>query len=46
LDAGSSEKLMLMSRDELSSFIVSYGQIKTAIQEAFSELVKAGKNNY
>ncbi|KAJ2353647.1 PAB-dependent poly(A)-specific ribonuclease subunit 3 [Coemansia sp. RSA 2618] len=39
LDAGSPEKVMLMSRDEKSCLVVSYGEIKRCIEEAYQELM-------
>ncbi|KAJ2324697.1 PAB-dependent poly(A)-specific ribonuclease subunit 3, partial [Coemansia sp. RSA 2681] len=39
LDAGSPEKVMLMSRDERSCLVVSYEEIKRCVEEAYQELV-------
>ncbi|KAJ2394703.1 PAB-dependent poly(A)-specific ribonuclease subunit 3 [Coemansia sp. RSA 2603] len=39
LDAGSEEKVMLMSRDEKSCLVVSYNEIKRCIEDAFRELL-------
>lgn len=38
LDAGSDERLTLVSRDEQSCFVVSYRELKKAIESAFQEL--------
>lgn len=38
LDAGVEEKVTLISRDEQSCFVVSYRELKKAIESAFSEL--------
>jgi hypothetical protein len=35
LDAGSDEKLMLVSRDEQSCLVVSYREIKRCVEAAF-----------
>jgi len=40
LDAGTPEKIVLMSRDEQSLLIVSYRDLKRCIEEAFHELVR------
>lgn len=40
LDAGSEEKIMLISRDEQSCFVVSYKEIKKAIESSFQSLLK------
>jgi len=40
LDAGSSEKTMLVSRNEESILVVSYDDLKRGIQEAFDDLQK------
>jgi len=40
LDAGHPEKIMLMSRDELSCIIVSYKDLKRCIEETFAELMR------
>ncbi|KFH71611.1 hypothetical protein, variant [Podila verticillata NRRL 6337] len=41
LDAGVDEKIVLMSRDELSCLIVSYREIKACIESAFRDLSKS-----
>ncbi|KAF9287131.1 hypothetical protein BKA57DRAFT_463021 [Linnemannia elongata] len=41
LDAGVDEKIVLMSRDELSCLIVSYREIKACIDSAFRDLSKS-----
>jgi len=38
LDAGSEERIMLVSRDEQSCLVVSYKEVKSCIDSAFSEL--------
>jgi PAB-dependent poly(A)-specific ribonuclease subunit 3 len=40
LDAGSDEKIQLMSRDEQSVFVVSYKEVKKGIETAFGELTR------
>ena len=42
LDAGTDEKVMLISRDEQSCFIVSYRELKKGVESAFQELSKSG----
>ncbi|XP_075163488.1 poly(A) specific ribonuclease subunit PAN3 isoform X4 [Haematobia irritans] len=39
LDAGSLEKVQLMSRDEQSVLIVTYAELKNCLEKAFSELM-------
>ncbi|KAL5291436.1 PAN3 family protein [Megaselia abdita] len=39
LDAGTMEKVQLMSRDEQSILIVTYAELKNCLENAFSELV-------
>jgi len=41
LDAGVEEKIMLVSRDEQNCFVVSYRELKRAIESAWNELMKA-----
>jgi PAB-dependent poly(A)-specific ribonuclease subunit 3 len=43
LDAGSDERVTLMSRDEQSVFVVSYKELKKATESAFQDLVKGGR---
>lgn len=43
LDAGTDEKLTLISRDEQSCFIVSYKELKKGVESAFQELSKGGR---
>ncbi|KAJ2080900.1 PAB-dependent poly(A)-specific ribonuclease subunit 3 [Coemansia sp. RSA 988] len=38
LDAGSHDKVMLMSRDEKSCLVVSYAEIKRCVEDAYQEL--------
>ncbi|CAE6478485.1 unnamed protein product [Rhizoctonia solani] len=40
LDAGSEERLMLVSRDERNCLVVSYKEIKTCIENAYRDLAK------
>lgn len=42
LDAGSEEKIALVSRDEQVIFVVSYREVKKAVESAFNELLRAG----
>ena len=46
LDAGSDEKLSLVSRDNQSCFIVSYRELKKGIESAFQELSKNGRRSH
>ncbi|XP_058124976.1 PAN2-PAN3 deadenylation complex subunit PAN3 isoform X2 [Anopheles ziemanni] len=41
LDAGTMEKVQLMSRDEQSVLVVTYAELKHCLDQAFSELVAA-----
>ncbi|KAJ1722610.1 PAB-dependent poly(A)-specific ribonuclease subunit 3 [Coemansia erecta] len=43
LDAGSEEKLMLMSRDEKSCLVVPYSEIKRCVEDAFRDLLAASR---
>ncbi|KAF1835825.1 hypothetical protein BDW02DRAFT_567586 [Decorospora gaudefroyi] len=43
LDAGTDEKIPLVSRDELNVLIVSYREVKRALESAFQDLVRAGR---
>ncbi|OSD03655.1 hypothetical protein PYCCODRAFT_1434044 [Trametes coccinea BRFM310] len=40
LDAGSDERIMLVSRDEQSCLVVSYREVKVCIESAFGELTR------
>ncbi|CDO70439.1 hypothetical protein BN946_scf184999.g80 [Trametes cinnabarina] len=40
LDAGSDERVMLISRDEQSCLVVSYREVKACIESAFGELTR------
>ena len=40
LDTGTEEKIMLVSRDEQSVFVVSYRELKKGVDNAFQELVQ------
>lgn len=42
LDAGSEEKIALVSRDEQVVFVVSYREVKKGLESAFNELLRAG----
>ncbi|KAF3926808.1 hypothetical protein ABW20_dc0101017 [Dactylellina cionopaga] len=42
LDAGTDERIMLISRDEQNCLIVSFRELKRAIESSFSELQKRG----
>jgi len=41
LDAGIDERIMLVSRDEQNCLVVSYKEVKSCIESAFSELARA-----
>ncbi|KAG6335052.1 hypothetical protein ID866_4030 [Astraeus odoratus] len=41
LDAGTDERIMLVSRDEQSCLVVSYREVKTCMESAFSDLCRA-----
>nr|A1CP31.2 RecName: Full=PAN2-PAN3 deadenylation complex subunit PAN3; AltName: Full=PAB1P-dependent poly(A)-specific ribonuclease; AltName: Full=Poly(A)-nuclease deadenylation complex subunit 3; Short=PAN deadenylation complex subunit 3 [Aspergillus clavatus NRRL 1] len=43
LDAGSDEKITLVSRDEQSCFIVSYKELKKALESSFQALLKPAR---
>ena len=43
LDAGSEEKIQLVSRDEQIVFVVSYREIKKGVESGFNELLRAGR---
>ncbi|KAI5246881.1 PAB-dependent poly(A)-specific ribonuclease subunit pan3 [Aureobasidium subglaciale] len=43
LDAGSEEKIMLVSRDEQNCFVVSYREVKRGYESAWTELMKASQ---
>ncbi|CAG7957012.1 unnamed protein product [Penicillium olsonii] len=43
LDAGSDEKITLISRDEQSCFIVSYKEVKKALESSFQALMKPAR---
>ncbi|XP_030385179.1 PAN2-PAN3 deadenylation complex subunit PAN3 isoform X2 [Scaptodrosophila lebanonensis] len=44
LDAGSLDRVQLMSRDEQSVLIVSYAELKNCLENAFSELISSAGN--
>ncbi|KAF2462013.1 PAB-dependent poly(A)-specific ribonuclease subunit PAN3 [Lineolata rhizophorae] len=43
LDAGTEEKIMLVSRDEQNCFVVTYKEIKRSLEMAFQDLIKASR---
>ena len=43
LDAGSEEKVSLVSRDEQNLFVVSYREMRRAVEAAWTDLIKAGR---
>lgn len=43
LDAGTDERVTLISRDEQNCFIVSYKELKKGVESAFRDLTKAGR---
>ncbi|KAJ6191144.1 hypothetical protein N7519_001165 [Penicillium mononematosum] len=43
LDAGTDEKIHLVSRDDQSSFIVSYKEVKKALESSFQALMKPAR---
>ncbi|KIJ18269.1 hypothetical protein PAXINDRAFT_161688 [Paxillus involutus ATCC 200175] len=43
LDSGTDERIMLVSRDEQSCLVVSYKEVKSCINAAFSDLSKASR---
>lgn len=43
LDAGTDERITLISRDEQSCFVVSYRELKKAVESAFQDLAKASR---
>ncbi|ORY16491.1 PAB-dependent poly(A)-specific ribonuclease subunit PAN3 [Clohesyomyces aquaticus] len=45
LDAGSEEKVALISRDEQNVLIVSYRELKRGVESAFQDLLKAGRSS-
>ena len=42
LDAGTDEKIMLMTRDEQTTLVVSYKEVKAAVATCYEELVRRG----
>jgi PAB-dependent poly(A)-specific ribonuclease subunit 3 len=46
LDAGSEEKVTLVSRDEQTCLIVSYKELKKAVESAFQDLIKPGRRHH
>lgn len=45
LDAGTDEKVMLISRDEQNMLIVSYRELKRGVESSFQDLVRAGRQS-
>ncbi|XP_050097664.1 PAN2-PAN3 deadenylation complex subunit PAN3 [Anopheles aquasalis] len=45
LDAGTMERVQLMSRDEQSVLVVTYAELKHCLEQAFSELVAASEGS-
>ncbi|KAF1976286.1 hypothetical protein BU23DRAFT_551748 [Bimuria novae-zelandiae CBS 107.79] len=45
LDAGTDEKIMLVSRDEQNALIVSYRELKRGLESSFQDLVRAGRQS-
>ncbi|OCL10176.1 PAB-dependent poly(A)-specific ribonuclease subunit PAN3 [Glonium stellatum] len=43
LDAGSEERISLVSRDEQNVFVVSYRELKRGVEGTFQDLIKAGR---
>lgn len=43
LDAGTDERITLLSRNEDSCFIVTYRELKKALESAFQDLIKHGR---
>lgn len=43
LDAGTDEKVALISRDEQNVLIVSYREVKRGLESAFQDLIRAGR---
>lgn len=43
LDAGTDERITLVSRDEQSCFVVSYKELKKALESSFQALLKPGR---
>jgi PAB-dependent poly(A)-specific ribonuclease subunit 3 len=43
LDAGSEERISLVSRDEQNVLVVSYRELKRGVEGAFQDLIKAGR---
>jgi PAB-dependent poly(A)-specific ribonuclease subunit 3 len=45
LDAGTDEKIALISRDEVNILIVSYRDMKRALESSFQDLVRSGRGS-
>ncbi|KAL5373624.1 PAB-dependent poly(A)-specific ribonuclease subunit 3 [Paraphaeosphaeria sporulosa] len=45
LDAGTEEKIMLVSRDEQNVLIVSYRELKRGLESSFQDLIRAGRQS-
>ena len=44
LDAGVSDKVCLMSRDEQNVLVVSYSELRQCLDQSFSECIHAHRN--
>ncbi|KAI9791407.1 MAG: PAB-dependent poly(A)-specific ribonuclease subunit 3 [Peltula sp. TS41687] len=45
LDAGLDERISLVSRDEQNCLVVSYRELKRGVENAFQDLIRAGRRN-
>ena len=45
LDVGVSERVLLLSRDEMSMLVASYADIKRCVDGAYTELLRSSKTN-
>jgi PAB-dependent poly(A)-specific ribonuclease subunit 3 len=45
LDAGSDEKIALISRDEQNVLVVSYRELKRGMESSFQDLIRAGRSS-
>jgi PAB-dependent poly(A)-specific ribonuclease subunit 3 len=45
LDAGSDEKIQLVSRDDQNVLIATYRELKRGVESAFQDLIKAGRGS-
>lgn len=44
LDAGTEERITLISRDEATCFVVSYRELKKAVESSFQDLLRKGRH--